>query len=285
MLVGVVAIGKPFPRHGGFKPAIKKILQGEQANPASNGPGMIDEFRLWGSRPCRRMGGHLTKGGRRMEVAHEVARPFNNPNAPLSEGESPRRCGPGCAGKAAWDTGWHGFPASAATTVAGRPPACPRLARYAAPGGGGSGGSDPGFFAAGAAPGRSKVVTAVKIHHFASPFRGRSLHSDPWREGHRALPRFRADQPDRSGFPTGGGTCGPLRGESAQEAFRGALLCQGVRKSSLPGKAGGFRGGQDTVERFPVASRAIETSVMGEGEGSGGGDGGARGALSPRSGV
>ena len=30
-----------------------------------------------------------------------------------------------------------------------------------------------------------------------------------------------------------------------------------------------------------VASRAIEGSVMGEGEGSGGGDGGARGALSP----
>ena len=33
-----------------------------------------------------------------------------------------------------------------------------------------------------------------------------------------------------------------------QEAFRGALPCQGVRKSSLPGKARGFRG-QDTVER------------------------------------
>ena len=33
-----------------------------------------------------------------------------------------------------------------------------------------------------------------------------------------------------------------------QEAFRGVLLCQGVRKSSLPGKARGFRG-QDTVER------------------------------------
>ena len=39
-----------------------------------------------------------------------------------------------------------------------------------------------------------------------------------------------------------------LRGKSVQEAFRGALLCQGVRKSSLPGKGRGFRG-QDTVER------------------------------------
>ena len=33
----------------------------------------------------------------------------------------------------------------------------------------------------------------------------------------------------------------PLRGESVQEAFRGVLVCQGVRKSSLPGKARGFR--------------------------------------------
>ena len=32
------------------------------------------------------------------------------------------------------------------------------------------------------------------------------------------------------------------------EAFRGVLVCQGVRKSSLPGKARGFRG-HDTVER------------------------------------
>ena len=35
------------------------------------------------------------------------------------------------------------------------------------------------------------------------------------------------------------------------------------------------------VESFPVASCAIEASVVGEGEGSGGGDGGARGALPP----
>ena len=34
-----------------------------------------------------------------------------------------------------------------------------------------------------------------------------------------------------------------------QAAFRGALVCQGLRKSSLPGKAGGFRVQEDTVER------------------------------------
>ena len=37
--------------------------------------------------------------------------------------------------------------------------------------------------------------------------------------------------------------------ESVQEAFRGALLCQRVRKSSLPGKARGFRVQEDTVKR------------------------------------
>ena len=47
----------------------------------------VDDFRLRGSRSCRHMGGHLTIGGWRTEVAHEKARPFNHPNAPPSEGE------------------------------------------------------------------------------------------------------------------------------------------------------------------------------------------------------
>ena len=47
----------------------------------------------------------------------------------LSQRAPPRWCGRGLAWKALLDTGWHGFPASAATTVAGRRPACPRLAR------------------------------------------------------------------------------------------------------------------------------------------------------------
>ena len=70
-------------RDGGLDVVMEKIIQWEQTNPAFNGREMIDDFRLRGSRPCRHMGGHLTKGGRRMEVA----RPFNNPNAPLSEDE------------------------------------------------------------------------------------------------------------------------------------------------------------------------------------------------------
>ncbi len=75
-------------RHASLDVVMEKIVLGEQENPASNGRDMIDDFRLRGSRTWRRMGDYLTKGGWRTEVAHEVARPFNNPNAPLSEGEA-----------------------------------------------------------------------------------------------------------------------------------------------------------------------------------------------------
>ena len=57
-----------------------------------------------------------------------------------------------------------------------------------------------------------------------------------------------------------------LRGKSVQEAFRGALLCQGVRKSSLPGKARGFRGQEDTVERHASLDVVMEKIVQWEQE-------------------
>ena len=54
-----VSLDKPRPRH-----------QSEPESPASNGREMIDDFRLRGARPCRHMGGHLTKeGGARGGVA------------------------------------------------------------------------------------------------------------------------------------------------------------------------------------------------------------------------
>ena len=49
--------------HGGLDAAMRKIHQFEQQNPNFNGPGMIDDFRLWGSRRCRRMGVTLSEGG------------------------------------------------------------------------------------------------------------------------------------------------------------------------------------------------------------------------------
>ena len=73
-------------RHGGLDVVMEKIDQWEQEDPLSDGLEMIDDFRLRGSRTWRRRGGPLTKGGWHTEVAHVAARPFNHPNAPLSEG-------------------------------------------------------------------------------------------------------------------------------------------------------------------------------------------------------
>ena len=43
-------------RYGGLDAALKKINQLKQETPALNGQGMIDDFHLWGSRRCRRIG-------------------------------------------------------------------------------------------------------------------------------------------------------------------------------------------------------------------------------------
>ena len=61
---------------------MERIDQLEQENPVSNGREMIDDFRLPGSRPWRRMGGPVTKGGWRRQVVHD----FDNYKSALSEG-------------------------------------------------------------------------------------------------------------------------------------------------------------------------------------------------------
>ena len=50
-------------RYGGLNAALKKINQLKQATPEPEGLGMIDDFRLWGSRRCRRINAPLTKTG------------------------------------------------------------------------------------------------------------------------------------------------------------------------------------------------------------------------------
>ena len=99
--------------------------------------------------------------------------------------------------------------------------------------------------------------------------------------GGKAIERCRGQgrSTDRSGFPTGAGPA-VLRGESGPGGVSGCSGMPGSEKVQPARQSSRIQGGQDTVERFPVASRAIEASVMGEGEGSGGGDGGARGAHS-----
>jgi len=114
-------------RYGGLNAALKKINQLKQATPEPQGLGMIDDIHLWGSRRCRRMHAPLKKGGWLTRW-----RTLWTTTTLLSERAPPRCCGRGLAWKALLDTGWHGFPALAATTVAGRRPACPRLARRTA---------------------------------------------------------------------------------------------------------------------------------------------------------
>ena len=50
--------------------------------PPSAGAGRVENFRLRGSRPCRRMGVPLSDGGWRMQVVHA----FGNHKTALSEG-------------------------------------------------------------------------------------------------------------------------------------------------------------------------------------------------------
>ena len=50
-------------RHGGFDAVVEKVLQVEEQSASTNGPGMMDDFRLWGSRRCCRMGVPLSEGG------------------------------------------------------------------------------------------------------------------------------------------------------------------------------------------------------------------------------
>ena len=87
---------------------------------------------------------------------------LQQPQRSTLRGRTPRRCGPGCAGKPALDAGWHGFPKSFAVKSSAAPrhgvPAS-HGASWRRTGGGGSGGSDPHFFGAGAPPGRGKWST------------------------------------------------------------------------------------------------------------------------------
>ena len=115
----------------------------------------------------------------------------------------------------------------------------PRTPRRGATRGGGSGGSDPLFFAAGAAPGRGRWCTPKST---TSPplFGGRSLHSDPWREGKRALARLgRINRSVRPSTPAGQ-VAGPVIHEPAPtlEQVRAAvgrldLAADLVRQGSL----------------------------------------------------
>lgn len=50
-------------RHGGIDSVVERVLQVEEQSASTNGPGMIDGFRLWGSLRCRQMGVPLSERG------------------------------------------------------------------------------------------------------------------------------------------------------------------------------------------------------------------------------
>ena len=128
-----------------------------------------------GPPPFRRGGGGLT--WRRSCYAQRLS----------LRGQSPRRCGGDFPETLHQARDNRNFPRPLRKSEARLRLACPPLAwRNGAPHERGAGGeSDPRFLAAGAPRGRTKV--AAKVATLCPPLRGgRSHHSDPWREGHRA---------------------------------------------------------------------------------------------------
>ena len=131
--------------------------EAEAIGPPSNviatsaGAGWIDDFRLWGSRPCRRIHAPLKKGG----VAHKVAHAFDNPNAPLSEGGALAVVVKSLPGKPDWTRVGTDCPHPLRQAWRGGAPRVP-ASPGALHGREECGGSDPPLFSAGAPPARVK---------------------------------------------------------------------------------------------------------------------------------
>ena len=224
---------------GAGKPGLQRPRNDRRFPP----PGVKD-VASYGCHPFRR-GVARVGGARRWRV------PSTTPTL-LSQRAKPRRRGPGCAREPALEASWHGLPKSYGLKPRAAPASRvhPLARRVVAPHGGEEvEGATPCFSAlvrhrAGGGGARQNSPPPL-------PFSGgRSLHSDPWREGHPALPRLgRTNRPVR--FPHRRRDLRSLRGKSVQEAFRGVLVCQGVRKSSLPGKARGFKGGRTPSNASP----------------------------------
>ncbi len=171
-------------RHDGLNVVMEKIDQWEQENPTSNGREMIDDFRLRGSRTCRGMDAPLRNEGWRTEVAHVVARPLNHPNAPLSEGKALPPVVQVVPGNPHWKRVGTDSPSPPGQSAVRRRPCAspPRTPRRGA--------AQEGEEVEGATPSFLPLVRhqgggggARQDSPSPLPGGGRSLHSDPWREG------------------------------------------------------------------------------------------------------
>ena len=94
-------------RHAGLDVVMEKTVQWEQETPTSNGRGMIDDFRLRGSRTWRQRGVLLSNGGVTLKGDMISTTP-----TPVSQRADPRRCGQRLSRNALQDGERHGFPAS-----------------------------------------------------------------------------------------------------------------------------------------------------------------------------
>ena len=162
---------------------MRTIHQCQQENPGLKDRGMIDDFRLRGSSSWRRMGVPLSDGGWRMQVVHT----FGNHKTALSEGAALAAVAGSLTGNPHWTRVGTDSPHPVRQSAVGRRPACPppRTARRGATREGEEvEGATPCF----SAPVRHRAGGDGARQNSPSPLPvgGRSLHSDPWREGLRA---------------------------------------------------------------------------------------------------
>ena len=111
---------------------------------------------------------------------------LQQPQRSTLRGRSPRRRGPSCSWKPALDAGWHGLPESYGVKPRAAPASRvhPLARRVVAPHGRGRKWREQPPVSCRWCGTREGEVVHAKIHHLPSPFQGRSLHRDPWREGH-----------------------------------------------------------------------------------------------------
>ena len=162
--------------HGGLDGALRKISQPEQETPAFDGRRMIDDFRLWGSRTWRRMGGTATAW--RYSPSRFT---FSTARTPFSQRVEPSPLWSRLWKETRIGRGLTRIPqVRCGNAPCGAAPRCPRLAqRVVAPHERGAGGeSDPRFLTASAASGRVSRFTSQFTAN--PPFGGRSHHRDPF---------------------------------------------------------------------------------------------------------
>ena len=115
---------QPFGNTGHGPDPRRRRDESEQETGSPNDGGMIDDFRLWGSSRCRRIGEYSTETGLLTWMVHTI----DNHNASL-RGRSPRRCGWRLSRNAPSEAGQHRLPASDATKRSEAAPRAFRLAR------------------------------------------------------------------------------------------------------------------------------------------------------------